>query len=134
MSGRLPAPTLRLSWSGWSVQADNKAHLFAEVVQVEQSLQVCALPLNGHVEVGQLSLEGPLCGSKGCQFRELCSFCLTGPSGCRSQLGCLLGQLQASAVLGLSGRERGSTQLPPCLRPASESGTSTAPLLNYETS
>ena len=82
-----------------------KAHLLAEVVQMEQRLQVCALPLSCHVEVGQLRLEGPLGKGKGCQLRELGPSCL--PSlGCRCQLGRLLAQLQASAVLGLSGEGR----------------------------
>ena len=91
---------------------------------MEQSLQVCALPLSGHVEVGQLHLEGPLRGGKGCQLRELWPLCLAGPADCRSQMGRLLGQLQASTVLGLSEEGGVSTQLPPWLRSPSESGTS----------
>lgn len=106
---------------------DHKAHLLAEVVQVEQSLQVCALPLSGHVEVGQLRLEGPLRGGKGCQLRELCSPCLAGPTDCSFQMGRLLGQLQASTVLGLSEEGGVSTQLPPWLRSPSESATSHCP-------
>ena len=89
-----------------------KAHLLAEVVQVEQRLQVCALPLGRHVEVGQLRLEGPLGEGKGCQLRELGPSCLPSP-GCCCQLGRLLAQLQAAAVLGLCGEGRVSTQLQP---------------------
>lgn len=81
----------------------HKAHLPAEALQVEQRLQVCALPLSRHVEVGQLSLEGPLSGGQGCQSRELRGPCLAGSPCGGGQLRGLLGQLQAVAVLGLSG-------------------------------
>ena len=84
---------------------------------MEQRLQVCALPLSCHVEVGQLRLEGPLGKGKGCQLRELGPSCLPSP-GCRCQLGRLLAQLQASAVLGLSGEGRVSTQLQPLYQDA----------------
>lgn len=94
-----------------------KAHLLAEVVQMEQRLQICALPLSCHVEVGQLRLEGPLGEGKGCQLRELGPSCLPSPGG-RCQLGRLLAQLQASAVLGLSGEGRVSTQLQPLYQDA----------------
>ena len=101
VSGLLPAS-----------QLEGRAHLLAEVVQLEQCLQVCALPLGSHVEVGQLSLEGPLRGGKGCQLWELCPSCLTDPSSCSFHLRRLLGQLQASPVLGLSGERRGICSAP----------------------
>lgn len=73
-------------------------HLPSEAVQMEQGLQVSALPLSRHVEVCQPGLEGLLGGGEGCQVWEPC---LTCPFLCSSQLGCLLGQFQALAVLGL---------------------------------
>lgn len=104
----IPVPTIPPArGSGESVQVGRGAHPLAEAVQVEQGLEVRALPLGRHVKVGQLSLEGPLGRGKGCQLWELCSFCLPSPSGCSSQLSGLLGQLQASAVLGLRGERRG---------------------------
>lgn len=96
------------------MQVGRQAHLLAEVVEVEQRLQVCALPLGCHVEVGQLSLEGPLGEGEACQLRELCSSRLPGP-GCSSQLGRLLAQLQATAVLGLSREGRGVYSAPALL-------------------
>lgn len=134
MSRLPPAPTLPpggLAGWGQSRRLVHEAHLLAEAVEVEQRLQVRALPLGCHVEVGQLSLEGPLGEGEGRQLRELRSSCLPGSSGCSFQLGRLLGQLQATAVLGLSG-ERG------CLCSSSlsvglpqKSGTSRCPTAEF---
>lgn len=85
------------------MRAGHKAHLPAEALQVEERVQVGALPLCRHVEVGQLSLEGPLGGGEGCQSRELRGSGLAGSPRGGCQLCGLLGQLQAAAVLGLSG-------------------------------
>lgn len=67
---------------GWRAgrAGGRKAHLLAEVVQLEQRLQVRALPLSSHVEVGQLGLEGPLRGGKGGQLRDLRSARRAGPA------------------------------------------------------
>lgn len=69
----LPPPYLLGVWRGGeqSRRLVHEAHLLAEAVEVEQRLQVRALPLGCHVEVGQLSLEGPLGEGEGRQLREL---------------------------------------------------------------
>lgn len=85
---------------------------------MEQGLQVSALPLGRHVEVCQPGLEGLLRGGEGCQVWEPC---LTCSFLCSSQLGRLLGQFQALAVLGLR-RERMSNsylRVLPAIRRAS---------------
>lgn len=105
------------------MRLDHRAHLLAEAVQVEQGLQVCALPLRRHVEVGQLRLEGPLCGREGHKLWAHGPSSLAPTSSCSSQLGRLLGQVQALAVLGLSGERRMCSQL--LLGPPQRPGAST---------
>jgi hypothetical protein len=73
-------------------------YLPSETVEMEQGLQVSALPLSGHVEVCQPGLEGLLGGGEG---RQVWEPHLTCPFLCSSQLGRLLGQVKALAVLGL---------------------------------
>lgn len=92
------------------------AHLLSEAVEVEQGLQVSALPLGRHVEVCQPGLEGLLGGGEGYQVWEPRVTC---PFLCSSQLCRLLAQFQALAVLGLRGR-RTSTQLWPEDLPSSQ--------------
>lgn len=109
--GLLPAsnpPAARGAGEGLC-KAGHQAHLPAEVVQLQQRLQVCALPLSRHVEVGQLGLEGPLRGREGGQLRALRSSCRSGRG---PQLSCPLGQFQATAVLGLSGTGQVPIQVP----------------------
>lgn len=85
-------------------------------MEVEQGLQVSALPLGRHVEVCQPGLKGLLGGGEGCQ---VWGPRVTGPFLCSAQLRCLLAQFQALAVLGLR-RKRASTQLLPEDPPSSQ--------------
>lgn len=102
-----PAPPQRedRTWCRWPRRL---THLPSEAVEMEQGLQVSALPLGCHVEVCQPGLEGLLGGGEGYQVWELCLSC---PFLRSAQLGRLLGQFQALAILGLRRKRTLSSHL-----------------------